>query len=99
MSSAQPPRLPPRRPAPVFQPRFVLSLLYLAACFVFFCFALMAPQLYEVLQSVPTGPEQQEVAERVARETIAPRLPIALVLSLFTVGLAGYYQKLPGMRS
>lgn len=97
MSSPGPP--PRRKSPPVFQPRFVLSLLYLAAFFVFYCFVLLAPALIEVLGSVPTGPEQQEVAEQVAREVIAPRLPIAIALSLGTLGLLGYYQRLPGLRA
>jgi hypothetical protein len=92
--------LPPKRnSAPVFQPRFVLSLLYLAAFFVFYCFVLMAPQLIEVLNTVPTGPEQQELAEQVARETLAPRLPIVIALTLVTLGVLGYYQRLPGLRA
>jgi hypothetical protein len=96
MSSPGP--LPSRRSTPVFQPRFVLSLLYLLAFFVFYCFVLMAPELFEVLREVPTGPEQQKIAEEVARETIAPRLPIAIALALITVGSLGYAQRLPGMR-
>jgi len=76
-----------------------LSLLYLAAFFVLFCFVLMGPELYDVLSTVPTGPEQQRLAEEVARDTIGPRLPAALVLSLLAVGLGGYYERLPGLRA
>ncbi len=99
MSDPRPPSPPRRKPAPVFRPRFLLSLMYLAAFFVFYCFVLMAPELFEVLQSVPTGPEQERLAEQVARETLAPRLPVAIALSLATVGLAAYYQRLPGLRA
>ena len=37
--------------------------------------------------------------EEVARQTIAPRLPIAVALSLLTVGVLGYAQRLPGLRA
>ena len=94
-----PSSLPPRKSPPAFQPRFVLSLLYLAFFFVVYCFALMAPELWTVLQEVPPGPEQQKHAEEVARQTIAPRLPIAVALSLLTVGVLGYAQRLPGLRA
>ena len=90
---------PPRRATPVFQPRFVLSLLYLAAFFLAYSLALVAPELLEVLNTVPTGPEQERMAEEAARAAFAPRLPIAIGLSLLTLGVAGYYQRLPGLRA
>lgn len=88
-----------RKAAPVFQPRFVLSLIYLAVFFLVYCFALMAPELWEVMNSMPPGPEQQKAAAAVARETVAPRLPIAIALSLATLGVLGYMQRLPGLRA
>ena len=92
-------QLPPRRRPPAFQPRFILSLLYLMGFFVAYCLVLIAPELVEVFNTVPTGPEQERAAERAAREAIAPRLPIAIGLSILTLGVAGYNQRLPGLRT
>ena len=76
----------------------MLSLIYLAAFFLIYSLALIAPELLEVLKTVPTGPEQERMAEEAARSAIAPRLPIAIGLSLLTLGVGGYYQRLPGLR-
>ncbi len=77
----------------------MLSLLYLAVFFLAYSLLLIAPELLEVLNTVPTGPEQERMAEQVAHDALAPRLPIAIALSLLTLGVAGYYQRLPGLRS
>ena len=89
----------PRKSPPVFQPRFVLSLLYLAAFFMVYSLALVAPELLEVLNTAPVGPEQERLAEEAARAAFRPRLPIAIGLSLLTLGVLGYYQRIPGLRS
>lgn len=99
MTSSSAPSRPPRKSPPVFRPRFLLSLLYLAAFFLVFSLLLIAPELLEVLNTIPTGPEQERLAEEVARDAIGPRLPIAIGLSLLALGVGGYYQRLPGLRS
>lgn len=81
-----------------FEPRFTLSILYLFGFFFLYCMLLVSPALIDVLQNVPTGPEQEEAARRVAQETIRPRLWIAgLGAALTTVG-GVYYRVLPGFR-
>ncbi len=87
-----------RRP-PAFQPRFMLTLLYLLGFFVLYSFALVLPELLDVLGEVPPGPEQEEIAKQVARQAARPRLLPAFVLALLTIGVGGYYKLLPGFRS
>ena len=53
----------------------------------------------EVLAEVPTGPQQEEVADQVARETAGPRLYSAFALSVATVVIGAYYKLLPGLKS
>jgi len=88
-----------RRRAPTFQPRFTLSLLYLAGFFFLYAILLILPELLGVLAEVAPGPEQQELAREVAREAARPRLVIAAALSLLTTAAGGYYRVLPGMRT
>jgi hypothetical protein len=80
------------------KPRFTLGILYVFGFFFLYCFLLVAPGLWEVLQSTPVGPEQEEVAAQVAKETIQPRLWIALVAAVATVALGMYRGVLPGTR-
>jgi hypothetical protein len=80
-----------------FRPRFTLSILYLFGFFFLYCLLLVAPSLWEVLQTVPTGPEQQEAAQQVAREVVRPRLLVAVVLSAVTTILGAHYRVLPGI--
>lgn len=89
----------PRRPPARFQPHFTIGLLYLVAFFFAYCFLLAAPELYPVLRDMPPGPEQQEEAQRVTRETVRPRLWIAGAAALATTGIAAYAGVLPGMRA
>jgi hypothetical protein len=89
---------PLRSRPPTFRPRFTLSLLYLFGFFLLFCLLFVAPELYEVLQNVPPGPEQEEAAQEVARRAIRPRLPFALAAALVTTVVAARAGWLPGMR-
>jgi hypothetical protein len=91
---------PRRSPAPSFQPRFTLSLFYLALFFLLYCLLLVAPELAPLVE--PAAPEQQaaieEAAQQVARDAVAPRLPLALLLALATLFLASRARVLPGLR-
>ena len=82
-----------------FQPRFTLSMLYLFGFFFLYCLMLVAPSLLNVMQTVPSGPEQEAAAEQVAREVMRPRLWIAMVLSALTTVLGAHFERLPGLRA
>jgi len=100
MAPPQSPKRPPyyRKVGTTFQPRFTLSILYLFGFFFLYCLLLVAPSLWEVWQTVPPGPEQQEAAQQVAREVARPRLWIAAVLSALTTILGAHFRLLPGIR-
>jgi hypothetical protein len=83
---------------PTFQPRISLGIVYVLVLFFVYCLIFVAPALYDVLVSVPPGPEQQELARQVAREVVRPRLPIALGAGTLTTLLGVYLNVLPGMR-
>lgn len=91
-----PPRHDRSRPPP-FRPRFTIGVVYLATFFVLFSFLQVLPDLIGVLDSIASGPEQQQAAERIMRNGSSPFL--SLVLSLGTTALATYYKVLPGMRA
>jgi hypothetical protein len=93
-----PPRLRRPRP-PSFQPRATLSLVYTALFALFYALLLISPALFEVLRTVPPGPELERAAEAAAREAARPRLLIALGLAVLTVALGARYRVLPGIRS
>lgn len=92
--------LPPpiRRPRPSFTPRFTVSLIYLFGFFFLFCLLLVAPALYEVAQTLPPGPEQEEAAKQASKAAIQPRLAIAIVASVVTTTLGAHFKLLPGLR-
>jgi hypothetical protein len=87
-----------RKVGPTFQPRFTLGLIYLFGFFFLYCLILIAPSLIEVLETMPTGPEQQQAAEEIAREVIRPKLWIATALSVITTVAGAHYRLLPGFR-
>lgn len=95
--------LPPDHPLsqhrrkPVFRPSFTLALMYLAVLFLVYAFLLVMPELVAVLRDVEPGPDQQEIAQRAAREAFGPKLPWALGLALATLGLGAWLQVLPGI--
>lgn len=91
------PEHPTSRPPP-FQPRFTLSLFYLAAFFVLYCLVLVSPALLEVLRTVPHGPDQQQAATEAARQAIRGKLLFALLAALASVAIGGRTGWLPGMR-
>ncbi len=89
----------PTRPA-AFQPRFTLSLLYLFVLFFVYALLLISPELSEIARPASPTDEQaiaQEAAE-VARRVAAPRLLLAVALSVGTVLLGSRQGWLPGLR-
>lgn len=100
MASPPPNPRPPyyRKVGATFQPRFTVSILYLLGFFFLYCLLLVAPALWEVLQGVPTGPEQQVAAEAAARGVGSTRLWLAMGLSGVTTILGAHYRVLPGLR-
>jgi TctA family transporter len=96
--AAEPP-LPSRRRAPPFQPRFTIGLIYLVLFFALYCLLLAAPALIEVANTVPPGPEQQEAAERAAKEAVQSRLWMAGLAALVTTALGIRTGVLPGTRA
>ncbi len=76
-----------------------MSLIYLFGFFFLYCSLLIAPALYEVAQTLPPGPEQEEVAKRVAQQAVQPRLAIAIAASVFTTTLGAHFKVLPGLRT
>jgi ABC-type sulfate transport system permease component len=89
---------PRRHSAPVFQPRFTLTILYLFGFFLLYCLILVAPTLWEVARTLPPGPEQQAAAESAAREAIRGRLLFAFLAALASISLGAYFRRLPGLR-
>jgi hypothetical protein len=87
----------PRRRAPSFRPAFTLSLLYVVIFFFVYALLMVLPQLLDLLSSMPPGPEQEQAAARVARESTHPLA--AFLLSLATTALGVHFQLLPGMRA
>ncbi|MDP7075976.1 MAG: hypothetical protein QF890_10740 [Myxococcota bacterium] len=91
---------PPQRPRASFQPRFTLSLLYLALLFFVYSLVLIAPELADVLR--PAGPEDEAAvkaaAAEAARQVSGPRLPWAMGLAIATLFLGAKVGFLPGLR-
>jgi len=93
------PGAPSRRRAPSFpRPFFTLAIVYIFAFFFVYAFALVAPALYDVLQSTPPGPEQELAAQQAAYEAASGRMGLAFLLAVATVVLGAWSQKLPGLR-
>ncbi len=76
-----------------------MSLIYLFGFFFLYCMLLIAPALWEVLQTLPTGPEQEEAAKQAAQQVIQPRLAIAITASVVTTTLGAHFKVLPGLRA
>lgn len=87
-----------KRRAPAFRPSFTLGLVYLVGFFFLFALLFIMPELLTVLRDVPAGPEQEAVAQQVAREAAGPRLVWALLAAVSSVALGSYLEVLPGMR-
>jgi len=75
-----------------------VSLIYLFGFFFLYCLVMIAPALYEVAQTLPPGPEQEEAAKQAAQQAIQPRLAIAIAASVFTTTLGAHFKILPGLR-
>lgn len=103
MARSKPDRQPPpayyRKVGSGFEPRFTLGILYLFGFFFGYCLLLVAPALWEVLQTMPPGPEQQEAARVAAQAAAKPRLWVAIGLAALTTILGAHYHVLPGFRS
>jgi hypothetical protein len=80
------------------RPRFTLLMLYLFAFFFAFCLILVAPALWEVLRSMPPGPEQEAAAKQAAQRAASGKLLMAFFLATAATGIAGYRGWLPGAR-
>jgi hypothetical protein len=87
-----------QRAGPQFRPVAVLGLLYFALFFVVFGLLLVAPELGNVMNTIPPGPEQQTAAQEAVHAAFRPRLPFALVLALVTTAAGAYFRLLPGFR-
>lgn len=87
------------RPRAVLRPRFTLAMLYLFGFFFLFCLILVAPALWEVLVSMPPGPEQEAAAREAAREAARGRLTMAFALATAATGIGMYRGWLPGTRT
>ena len=84
--------------APTFRPRAMIVLLYFAAFFFAIAMLLIIPELLKVLGAMAPGPEQEEMAKKVAQATAGPRLPYAFILATFVTALGAYYRVLPGLK-
>jgi hypothetical protein len=93
-----------RTGAPVFRPRFTLTLLYLAFFFFLFGILLALPELLEGARDLEPGPEEltpEELdrARETAREALrGGRLLVALALAVIATGLGAFARVLPGLR-
>lgn len=87
-----------QRGGPQFRPVAALGLLYFAAFFFVFGLLLVVPELAEVLETMPPGPEQQVAAREAVHEAIRPRLPFALGLALLATAAGARFKLLPGFR-
>ena len=91
--------MPPRRPRPAgFRPHFTLFILYFGALFIGFALLLILPEMLEAAESLPPGADPREEGAHIAQQIAAPRLAVAFALAAVTLGLAWYYQVLPGIR-
>jgi hypothetical protein len=80
------------------RPRFTLGMLYLFGFFFLFCLILVLPALWDVLQSMPPGPEQQEAAREAARKAASGKLGLAFALATAATGIGMFKGWLPGTR-
>ncbi len=76
----------------------MLSLFYFAAFFFVFGILLVLPELANVFESTPAGPEQQKAAEEAVHAVFRPRLPIAVILAILATGAGIWFKALPGLR-
>ena len=98
MSNPDPlPRLHRRRAPSGFRPRFAIGLLYLLAFFFLSGLLMVLPELMDVLDKIPPGPRQQEIAEEVTREAIGRKVYLAFLAALVVTALGGYFKVLPGL--
>ena len=82
------------------QPRFTLSLFYLAGFFFLFALILVAPELIDAYQNLPPGTQEEDlaIARDIASEVVRPRLWLAIAASVFATALGLYFNVLPGLR-
>jgi hypothetical protein len=87
-----------------FRPRFMVTILYVAAFTMLFGLALALPDLVRGAMELPPGPRElseEELAEarEIAREALGGgRVLVALAAAVVTVGLGAYARVLPGLR-
>ncbi len=87
-----------RKPGPQYRPVALLGLLYFGVFFLVWCMILVIPELVQVFETVPPGPDQETAASELVREAVRPRLPMAFALSLATTALGAHFKRLPGFR-
>ena len=80
----------------------MFGLLYMAFFFCLVSLILVLPELMHVLESMPPGPVQEEVAKQAAKEAakeaIQPRIYLALALAAGLTAGGGYLGVLPGLK-
>ena len=87
-----------RQPGPQYRPVALLGMLYFGVFFLAWCMRLVMPELMEVLETIPPGPDQEAAASEAAREAVRPRLLVAFALALGTTALGAHFKWLPGFR-
>jgi hypothetical protein len=92
------PAPPRRRPASFPRPFASLAIVYIFGFFFVYALAMVVPALIEVMNTVPPGPELERAAENAAYEAAQGRMGLAFLLSLATVVLGVWTQKLPGLK-
>ena len=96
--------LPPRRPPPAFQPRFLMGMIYLVGFFFLYAMIGVLPDLLAAVGTLGSGPDELtpaeiERAESVARDAANRTvLVVAFVGALLTTVVGSYYRVLPGLR-
>jgi hypothetical protein len=89
---------PVRSRPPSFQPRFTLGIFYLFGLFFLYSMLLVLPEMIDVLETVPTGPAQEQAALEATRAAASERMPWAFVGSIATVLIGAKQGWLPGLR-
>jgi len=89
---------PSTRAAPAFEPRFTLSVLYLAFFFFVWALILVLPEMLEALSRLAPGDDPEAAGKAAAQSAAQGRLWIALALSLASTALGTHFGVLPGTR-
>jgi ABC-type sulfate transport system permease component len=74
-----------------------IGVIYVLFFFLLYGLLFVLPELLDILERVPPGPEQEALAKRAAREALGSNVYTALAAAIVTVALGAYYRVLPGM--